>query len=77
MWSNAQIPAYQFLNLQAISLIIYKQLQQMKQSKLKILKSLWKKRYLVGGGAHLHHDFQIFEKKHKLMEIVLSFRNWL
>lgn len=51
MWSNAQIPAYQFLNLQAISLIIYKQLQQMKQSKLKILKSLWKKRYLGGGAS--------------------------
>lgn len=32
---------------------------------------------IFGGGAHLHHDFQIFEKKHKLMEIVLSFRNWL
>lgn len=46
----------------------------MKQSKLKILKSLWKKRYL-GGEAHLHHDFQIFEKKQKLMEIVLNFRN--
>lgn len=60
---------YQFLNLQAITLIIYKQLKQRKSSELQIRKALNKKIF-GGGNESLRHYFQIFEKKHELMKIV-------